>query len=78
MVPEMRKAMRLPLAAEAPVRLLVDLVAPEIVERLPDPATEDVMGLSLPRVRLAAFEASAPAKLRLALRAAIGDGAAWV
>lgn len=53
---------------EARVALLVDLVAPDQVERLPEPATEDVMGVSLPRIALDPFEVSAPAKLRLALR----------
>jgi len=59
--------------ARAPLKLVVDLVAPGAVERLPEPATADVLGVRLPLVRLAPFEASAPAKVRAALRAA-GDG----
>jgi RNase adaptor protein for sRNA GlmZ degradation len=59
-------------AAEAPVLLLADLVAPEAVERLPEPASETILGIALPRVALAPFEASAPAKLRLALARAAG------
>ena len=42
-------------------------IAPEHVERLPDPAEEEVLGVALPLLALAPFEASAPAKLRLAL-----------
>jgi hypothetical protein len=48
--------------------LLVDLVAPEQVERLPDPWPSDMLlGVSLPVLQLAPFEASAPLKLALAL-----------
>ena len=64
---------RLPSAqrlARAPLALLVDLVAAERVERLPELAQESVLGVALPVVALAAFEASAPAKLRLALQRA--------
>jgi serine kinase of HPr protein (carbohydrate metabolism regulator) len=56
--------------ARAPLRLVVDLVAPDAVERLPTPATAEVLGVRLPLVRLAPFEASAPAKVRAALRVA--------
>jgi serine kinase of HPr protein (carbohydrate metabolism regulator) len=52
---------------EAPLALLVDLVAPDAIERLPEDRVEDVLGLPIPAVALAPFEASAPAKLRLAL-----------
>jgi RNase adaptor protein for sRNA GlmZ degradation len=60
--------MEVPSLAEAPVALVVDLVDPEKVERLPEAATEEILGLELPRVALNAFEAAAPAKLHLALR----------
>jgi serine kinase of HPr protein (carbohydrate metabolism regulator) len=50
------------------VGLVVDLVAPEAVERLPEPATCLIAGMAIPRLALAPFEASAPAKLRLAAR----------
>jgi serine kinase of HPr protein (carbohydrate metabolism regulator) len=60
---------RLDALAEAPVALLVDLVAPESLERLPARRSERVLGLDLPLIALAPFEASAPAKLRLALHA---------
>jgi serine kinase of HPr protein (carbohydrate metabolism regulator) len=55
------------LLARAPVALLVDLVAPERIERLPEPCTETVIGVALPRLDLAPFECSSVAKLRLAL-----------
>ncbi len=53
---------------EAPLALIVDLVPPATVERLPEDRTEDVLGLAIPLLALAPFEASAPAKLRLARR----------
>jgi HPr kinase/phosphorylase len=55
------------LLARATVALLVDLVPPERIERLPDPARETLLGVDLPLLALAPFEASAPAKLHLAL-----------
>ncbi|MFQ5773745.1 MAG: RNase adapter RapZ [Kiloniellaceae bacterium] len=59
-----------PTLSEARLALVVDLVGPEAVERLPDDdVTEDVLGLALPRVALDPFETSAPAKVRAALRA---------
>lgn len=54
------------LADEAALALVVDLVAGGEVVRLPEPGTEAVMGVELPRIELLPFEASAPAKLRLA------------
>lgn len=55
------------LRARVPVALLVDLVPPERIERMPEQAREDLLGVDLPVVALAPFEASASAKLRLAL-----------
>jgi HPr kinase/phosphorylase len=57
-----------PAIAEARVVLLVDLVAAEAVERFPEPRREALLGVSLPVVALAPFEASAAVKLRLARR----------
>ncbi len=55
----------------AEIVLVVDLVKPERVERMPGsdrgPDRCVLAGLSLPRLRLAPFEATAPIKLRLAL-----------
>jgi len=56
-------------ADEAPLSLLVDLVRSAEVERLPESRFEVVLGLPIPRIALAPFEASATAKLRLAWRA---------
>jgi serine kinase of HPr protein (carbohydrate metabolism regulator) len=53
--------------ARAPLLLLVDLVTADRVERLPDPVEENLLGIDLPVLALAPFEASAVAKLRLAL-----------
>jgi|SRR6185437_952983 len=61
--------LRVPSVATAPLRLVVDLVPSAAVERLPDPQTCDYLDRCFPLIRLAPFEASAPAKLRLALRA---------
>lgn len=48
--------------------LLVDLVVAGSVERLPDPPPlADLLGVTLPLLRLAPFEASAPLKLALAI-----------
>lgn len=58
----------------ARLALIADLVAPERVERLPEPSSETILGVVLPRISIAPFEASATAKLRLALTAASGDG----
>lgn len=61
------KLRRTQLLASAPLCLLVDLVLPGKVERMPEPARETVQGIDLPRLALAPFEASTATKLRLAL-----------
>lgn len=55
------------LLARAPLSLLVDLVPPAEVERMPDPAYETVLEVELPRLALTPFEASVVTKLHLAL-----------
>jgi len=66
-----------PYRAKAHVIIVVDLIgAGETVERLPERRTTTLEGVVLPAARLAAFEASAPAKVRLALRIAAGETAA--
>ncbi|HVR68903.1 MAG TPA: serine/threonine protein kinase, partial [Verrucomicrobiae bacterium] len=50
--------------------LLVDLATPESIGRAPENQTEPLMGIELFRIRLAPFEASAPTKVRLAVRQA--------
>jgi serine kinase of HPr protein (carbohydrate metabolism regulator) len=61
-----------PSVASCALRLVVDLVAPGAVERLPEPRTARLLGLDLPLISLAPFEASAAAKLRLAARTHAG------
>jgi len=55
--------------AVAELAMCVDLIPPAEVERLPEFRCEDVLGLAVPSIGLSAFEASAAAKLRFALRA---------
>ncbi len=62
-----------PHLAEAPVALAVDLVAAAEIERMPEPAAVTLLGLDVPLLRLDPFAASAPAKLRLAVRVATGS-----
>lgn len=55
--------------ASALLVLVADLVTPDKIERFPDPQPcTQIMGVSLPVIQLAPFEASAPVKLLLALR----------
>lgn len=60
-----------PALRDVPLGLVVDLVGPGDVPRLPpDPLPiAEIFGIRLPLLRLAPFEASAAAKLALALRA---------
>lgn len=58
----------IPAVSRAPLVLVIDLVPPEQVSRLPDPGRWTHAGVSVPLIVLAAFEASTPAKIRLALR----------
>lgn len=53
---------------EAKAILIVDLVEKATIDRYPDPwPTADLLGLTLPRLYVSAFEASAPLKLLAAL-----------
>jgi hypothetical protein len=58
------------------LRLVVDLVPGAEVERLPEPQQCRFFHWRFPRLDLAPFEASAPAKLRLALRFAMASAPA--
>ncbi|HUH83985.1 MAG TPA: HPr kinase/phosphatase C-terminal domain-containing protein [Stellaceae bacterium] len=58
-----------PTVASAPLRLVVALVPPGEIERLPEPQFCTLLGRNVPLLALAPFEASAPAKLRLAVAA---------
>ena len=58
---------------KAPLGLVLDLVPATAVERLAEAGTCDFLGLAFPLWRLAPFEASAVAKVRLAVGIAKGD-----
>ncbi len=58
--------------SETPVALVVDMVDAGEVERVPEPASFEILGLAIPLVRLDPFEVSAPAKLRAALKSGAG------
>ncbi|MCR6629058.1 MAG: HPr kinase/phosphatase C-terminal domain-containing protein [Magnetospirillum sp.] len=64
---------RLPHCARAPLALVVDLVPAKEVERLPEPSSAQLLGVMVPRLALAALEASAAAKVRLAMLSATRD-----
>jgi HPr kinase/phosphorylase len=55
-----------------PVALLADLDANQPPPRLPTPDWETLNGIAVARIGLAPFEASASAKLRMALRHGVG------
>ena len=56
-----------PFVARSRVDLVVDLVAGDAVERLPQPERSTCAGVELRRICIAPFEASACAKIRLAV-----------
>jgi serine kinase of HPr protein (carbohydrate metabolism regulator) len=56
-------------AAEAELGLVVELVSPGAVERMPKVDGWDHAGIRIPLIRLTPFEASTAAKVRLAVRA---------
>ena len=59
---------KVPYVESADLAMVVELVAPGAVERLPDPLlTHRFMGVSVPLLRLAPFEAAAAVKVLLAL-----------
>ncbi len=59
--------------AWVPLALVVDLVADDEVERMPAPGVAEFLGLSVPRLAIAPFQASAAAKVRLAMHLATRD-----
>lgn len=66
--------LRLDALAEAPVALVAELRATGTIERLPARRAATILGLAIPVIEVAPFEASAAAKVRLALRAFTGPG----
>jgi len=67
--------LRVDFLASVRLSLVVDLVAPQAVERMPEQLSETILGLAVPVLVLSPFEASAPAKLRFALDVLTGGGA---
>ena len=59
--------------ARSEVRLALAVDLKTDFERLPTPQTMDLLGVSIPLLRLPAFAASTPAKIRLAVRTGRGD-----
>ena len=59
-----------PHVARAPVLLVVDLVAPHAVERIPDPPTVSLLGVEIPRATLDPADPAIVSKLGLALASA--------
>lgn len=57
--------------ADVPLALVCDLCDPSEVPRLPSIAHVVLSGIEIPRLRVAPFESSAPAKVRLGLHAAL-------
>jgi len=65
-----------PSVARARIVLVVDLVGADAVERYPGPAFTKILGIRINLLKLWAFEASAPAKLRLAVKGHEADSTA--
>lgn len=61
--------LRLRALEKAPLAMFADLLPSAEIERLPESRFENVLGIAIPVIAVSAFEASAAAKLRLALRA---------
>ena len=59
-----------PAVASARAVLVVELVAPKSVPRMPEHHSAEILGVVLPLIRLAPFEHSAPLKVALALASA--------
>jgi serine kinase of HPr protein (carbohydrate metabolism regulator) len=60
-------------AQEADLVLVVDLVTPDQVERMPPDERVQILGVPVRRLRLAPFEASAPIKLAAGIAMARGE-----
>jgi len=65
--------MAVPAVAATRLGLVCDLVPAARIERLPRRGTAEVDGVSLPLLSITPFEASAPAKVRLAARVLVRD-----
>ena len=58
----------LPYIEEAALSIIVDLVSSDQVDRLPAQHMEELLGCRISSITLAPFEASAPAKIKMAIR----------
>jgi RNase adaptor protein for sRNA GlmZ degradation len=65
-----------PRVNDVPVRLVVDLVDDEAIERLPEETSCQLFGIEVPYLRLDPFQSSADAKLRLAVNRHLSPGEA--
>ncbi len=63
--------MAIPHVAEVRVLMVVDMVQPEAMERMPEMAECELLGVKLRRLDLVPFETSAAAKLRLVLNSLV-------
>ena len=64
---------RLDPLTNVPLLLVADLGTADAIERMPEPATTQILGIGLVLLRLDPFPASATAKLRLAVQVASGS-----
>jgi HPr kinase/phosphorylase len=64
-----------PWCPSAAIGAVIDLVSPAEIERLPEPDRRPLAGIPLPHFRVAPFEASAPAKVRLVAATAVAESA---
>ena len=64
--------MRIEAVASARLGLVVDLVAAQLIERIPKDETVTIEGIDVPRLHLAPFEPAAGAKVRIAASYARG------
>ena len=58
---------------QAALKLVIDLVQEDRVERMPEPQTTSLEGIELPLYRLSPWPASAPSKVRLAMKTVTGS-----
>jgi len=66
--------MRMNADAQARIALVADMTAVAAIDRMPEPRLCQLAGVDLPSFALDPFQASAPAKLRFALAAALNPG----
>jgi HPr kinase/phosphorylase len=67
---------RVPSVNDSRLRLVIDLMAPASIERLPEPRWCEFLGLERPLLVVDPFTASAAAKVRIAV-AALAQGLLW-